>query len=172
MVNDKLLLAEYLIESNGGDKKLAKIEFDFFQRCLNIQRSASFGIGGYGYRGRAKKNYLDAMSNMIDLAIAETQKAGYTVGGMVTIKKSDIVDCYYNFTFRYTKQKGRSTKRSHIDSITLLGKAEEEAKEELLTKLAKKKETLIEIHTVKKSMKFIVLKNNEWIDIDNVEEVL
>lgn len=170
-INDKLLLAEYLVESNGGDKKLAKIEHDFFLRCLNIQHSASFGIGGYGYRGRAKKNYLDAIENMVDLAIQETQAAGYILGEMVSIKKSDIADCYYNFTIRYLKQKGKTTKRNHVDSMTVFAKTEDEARGQLSVKLKKLNETLLEIEKINKKMKFVVLKNDKWIDIDNISVI-
>jgi hypothetical protein len=74
-IEEKKLLWNSLVESNEGDKAKSFLDMQFFDRCFNIQRTRSLMPKVYGSR----KNYLNALENMVDLAIMDYEEHGFEI---------------------------------------------------------------------------------------------
>lgn len=169
-IEEKRLLFQSLVQSNDGDKCRAMLDFQFFERCLNIKRTHSLMPSSFAKKGARRGDYLDALENMMDLHINELKEHGYITEEVTELKLDTISHVLSEFTFTYIKQKGKSGKlRNHQDSWTVLTTDEQNAKFLLGERLKKLKENLLEIKNCQRRKRYVVTKSGEWLDIDSVE---
>jgi hypothetical protein len=74
-IEEKKIFWNSLVESNDGNKEKSMLDFQFFERCLNIQRTRSLMPKVYGSR----KGYQTALENMCDLAVQEYDEHGFEI---------------------------------------------------------------------------------------------
>lgn len=72
-IEEKKLFFKVLVEENNGDKALSMLDFNFFERCFNIQKTRSLMPKKYGWR----RDYLDAIEDMVSLSLIELEEHGY-----------------------------------------------------------------------------------------------
>lgn len=72
-IEEKRLFFRVLEEENNSDKALSMLEFKFFERCFNIQRTKSIMPKKLGWR----RDYLDALEDMVSLSLIEMEEHGY-----------------------------------------------------------------------------------------------
>ena len=73
-VEEKKTLWKSLVESNDGNKEMSMLDFEFFERCLNIQKTRSLMPKVYGSR----KSYQSALENMVEMAVQEYDACGFS----------------------------------------------------------------------------------------------
>jgi hypothetical protein len=79
-IEEKRLFFRVLEKENNGDKALTMLEFNFFERCFNIQRSKSLMPKKLGHR----RDYLNAIEDMVNLALIELEEHGYETESLLT----------------------------------------------------------------------------------------
>lgn len=74
-IEEKKVFWNSLVEENKGNKEKSMLDFQFFERCLNIQKTKLLMPKGYGWR----RNYQSAIEDMVDLSIQEYKEHGFEI---------------------------------------------------------------------------------------------